>query len=92
MRLKTLSNLIYMVKFQKVPMVLIEESVYRCDTIDFDKKSQHNFARIQIEDFSFKAKITCEFNSFYALKVGEVIVKLSSNFCLLGIYFYCKLS
>ena len=46
MRLKTLSNLLYMVKFQKVPMILIEESVYRGDTIDFDKKSQHNFARI----------------------------------------------
>ena len=40
-------------KFQKVPMVLMEESVYRCDTIEFDKKSQHDFARIQIEYFSF---------------------------------------
>ena len=46
MFLKTLANLIYMVKFQKVPMILMEESVYKCDTIDFDKKSQHNFARI----------------------------------------------
>ena len=71
MRLKTLSNLIYMVKFQKVPMVLFEETVYRGDTIDFDKKSQHNFARIQIEDFSFKAKITCEFNSFSCFQSGR---------------------
>ena len=46
MWLKTMSSLIYMVQFQKVPMVLMEESVYRCDTIDFDKKSQHNFAQI----------------------------------------------
>ena len=43
---KTLAYLIYMIKFQKVPMVFMEESVYRCDTIDFDGKSQHNFARI----------------------------------------------
>ena len=50
MWLKTLSNLIYMGKFQKVPMVLIEESVYRGDKIDFDMKSQYDFARIQIED------------------------------------------
>ena len=42
-----------MVKFQKVAMVLIEEIVYRCDTIDFDKKSQHNFARIKIEYYYF---------------------------------------
>ena len=35
-----------MVQFQKVPMVLMEESVYRCDTIDIGKKSQHSFARI----------------------------------------------
>ena len=42
-----------MIKFQKVPMVLMEESGYRCDTIDFDKKSQHNFARIKIEYYSF---------------------------------------
>ena len=53
MKLKTLANLIYMMKFQKVPMVLMEERVYRCDTIDFDKKSQHNFARINIEYYSF---------------------------------------
>ena len=53
MRLKTLANLIYMMKFHKVPMVLIEENVYRCDTIDFEKKSQHNFARINIEYYSF---------------------------------------
>ena len=46
MFLKTLANLIYMVKFQKVPMILMEESVYKCDKIDFGKKSQHNFARI----------------------------------------------
>ena len=44
--IKTLANLIYMVKFQKVPMILMEESVYKCDAIDFDKKSQPNFARI----------------------------------------------
>ena len=49
MFLKTLANLFYRVKFQKVPMVLMEGSVYRCDTIDFDKKRQHNFARIKIE-------------------------------------------
>ena len=35
-----------MVKFQKVPIVLMEESVYRCDKIDLKKKSQQNFARI----------------------------------------------
>ena len=42
-----------MIKFQKVPMVLMEESGYRCDTIDFDKKSQHNFVQIKFEFYSF---------------------------------------
>ena len=42
-----------MVQSQKVPMVLTEESVNRCDTIDFDKKSQHDFALILNEYFSF---------------------------------------
>ena len=41
--IKKLANLIYMVKFQKVLMVLLEESVYRCDKIDFEKKRQHSF-------------------------------------------------
>ena len=41
-----LASLISMVQFQKDPMVLMEESVYRCYTIDFDKKSQYNFVRI----------------------------------------------
>ena len=35
-----------MVQFQKAPMVLMEESVFRCDKIDFHKKSQHNFGQI----------------------------------------------
>ena len=84
MWLKTLSNLIYMVKFQKVPMVLIEERVYRGDTIDFDKKSQHNFARIQIEDNSFKAKITCEFNSFSCFQSGRSNSQIKSSFLFAG--------
>ena len=43
MFLKTLANLIYIVKFQKVPMILMEESVYKCDAIDFDKKKSTQF-------------------------------------------------
>ena len=70
MWLKTLAYLIYKVKFQQVPIVLMEESVDRYDTIDFDKKSLHNFARNQIEDYSFKAKITCGFNSFSCFQSG----------------------
>ena len=46
MRLKILAYVIFMMQFQKVPMVLMQEIVYSCDTIDFDKKSQHNFAQI----------------------------------------------
>ena len=73
-----------MVKFQKFPMVLIEETVYRVDTIDFDKKSQHNFARIQIEDNSFKAKITCEFNSFSCFQSGRSYSQIKSSFLFAG--------
>ena len=61
-------------------MVLIEETVNRGDTIDFDKKSQHNFARIQIEDNSFKAKITCEFNSFSCFQSRRSNGQIESSF------------
>ena len=78
-----------MVKFQKVP---IEETVNRSDTINFDQKSQHNFARIQIEDNSLRLKLPVNLTVFHAFKTKEVIVQLSPHFCLLGLYFYCKLS
>ena len=81
-----------MVKFQKVPMVLIEERVYRGDTIDFDKKGQHNFARIQMKITLLRLKLLVNLTVFHAFKAGEVMVKLSPHFCLLGIYFNCKLS
>ena len=69
-------------------MVLMEESVYRCDTIDFDKKSQHNFARIKNEYYFFRLKLPAILSVFQALKAGEVIVKSTPHFCLQGIYFY----
>ena len=46
MQLKILPYVVFMMQFQKVPMALMQKSVYSCDTIDFDKKSQHNFAQI----------------------------------------------
>ena len=31
-------------EFQNIPMVSMEERVCRCDTIDINEQSQHNFA------------------------------------------------
>ena len=39
-----------------------------------------------------RLKLPLNFTVFHVLKAGEVIVKLSPHFCLLGTYFYCKLS
>ena len=41
---------------------------------------------------NFRLKLPANLSVFHALKVGEVIVKSRPHFCLLGIYFYCKLS
>ena len=36
MQLKILPYVVFMMQFQKVPMALMQKSVYSCDTIDFD--------------------------------------------------------
>ena len=40
-------------EFQNIPMVSMEERVCRCDTIDINEQSQHNFALSLNEYYSF---------------------------------------
>ena len=60
------------------------KKVYEGDTTDFDKKSQHNFSQIKIEDCSFKAKITCEFNIFSCFKSRRINSQIKSLFLNAG--------
>ena len=73
-------------------MVLIEESIYRGDTLILIRKVNTFLRESKLKITLLRLKLPVNLTVCHVLKAREVIVKLNPHFSLLGTYFYCKIS